>query len=135
MFSTLILFDGELFEDRNYQVDKWELTKQRLTEKEKQFIEDLLSGVQFYKRKPTNQFKEFRDYAFNKIKEMDVSKPLSALEQIRCKLDMPDVQKFDVMFDEDLTFTEKKKLLKYKEGQYLSQRRILLKKIKALNIK
>lgn len=134
-FNTFVLFDGDLFDDKNYQPEKWEQIKQRLTPTENEFLEDLLAGKKFYKRKPTNQFKEFRDYVFSKIKNMDLNKAPTPLEQIREQLDMKDVQMFDVMFDEDLKRVDKIKKLIFSEQQYIAQRRILLKKIKGLNIK
>jgi hypothetical protein len=133
--TGITLFDGDVFEEFNYSPDMWEIIRERLTETENQFIEDFLAGVRFYKRKPTNEFKEFRDYVFNKIKEMDINKQLTPLEQIRTKLEMKEVKIFDVMFDEDLSFKEKQKKLRISEGQYISKRRFLLKKIKGLNIK
>lgn len=127
--------DGNYFKDRDYSPDRFEAIKARLTTEEIEFVTDLWNGKKFYKRKPTNQYKEFRDYVFNKIKNMDLNKEPTPIEQIRNKLSMDDVLKFEVMFDEDLTMAEKLIKLKFSKQQYLSQRRMLLKKIKALNIK
>ena len=127
--------DGYFFKDRDNTPDRWEAIQQRLTSDEIEFVTALWNGERFYKRKPTNQYKEYRDYILNKIKEMDLSKPLTAIQQIRTKLPMKDVQHFDIMFDETLSYRDKIKKLGYSEAKYLAQRRILLKKIKALNIK
>ena len=67
---------------------------------------------------------------------MNLSEIPSPLEQIRNKLSMKDVQLFEVMFDDDLKLAEKVKKLKFRSWQqYVAQRRILLKKIKDLNLK
>lgn len=135
MFSTFVLYDGELMADRDYSPDMWDIIKERLTPTENEFIENVLAGFKFYKRKPTNQFKEFKQYVFNKIKNMDISKDLTPLEAILTKLEMKEVQMFNIMFNEDLTFKEKMRALKFTENKYIVQRRILLKKIKNLKIK
>ena len=122
------------FSDRDYKPDRWEEIQKRLTAEEIEFITALWNGKRFYKRKPTNAYKEFRDYIFNKIKAMDLSKEPSELDKIRYRLSMKDVKMFEVMFDEDLTTDDKIKLLKFRsKQQYIVQRRILIKKIKDLN--
>ncbi len=127
--------DGDYFKDRDYSIDKQAEIFKRLTPDEIDFVNALWNGEKFYKRKPTNNYKEFRDYVFNKIQNMDLYKDPTPLEQIKNKLSMKDNQMFDVMFDDDLTRTDKIKKLKFSEQQYIAQRRILLKKIKEFNIK
>lgn len=125
--------DGNYFKDRDYNPDRWEAIQQRLTPDEIEFITALRNGQKFYKRKPTNQYKEFRDYIFNKIKAMDLNKDPAPLDQIKNKLSMKDNQMFEIMFDEDLKTDDKIKQLKFRsKQQYIAQRRILIKKIKQI---
>ncbi|RKR82637.1 hypothetical protein BDD43_2822 [Mucilaginibacter gracilis] len=131
-YSGITLFEVDTL---NVAGEKWDKIKERLTTTEIEFIDKLMDGFKFYKRKPTNEFKEYRTYVFNKIKNMDLNKPMTPLEEIKTKLDMQDVRMFEIMYDEDFSYREKIKMLKFTEAQYLSQRRILLKKIKAMNIK
>ena len=133
-FSSITLHNDSLFIDKDLSDNKLDLIKERLTPKEIQFLEDIMSGEKFYKRKPPNSFKEYKEYVFNKIRAMQLDKPLNKLELIRTKLDFEDIKRFDIIFDDTLCYKEKMKLLKYTEPKYLSQRRILLRKIKALNI-
>ncbi|MGY4540069.1 hypothetical protein ACVW0P_004511 [Mucilaginibacter sp. UYNi724] len=124
--------DGNFFADRDYSIDRWQEIQKRLAPDEVEFITALWNGERFYKRKPTNEYKEYRTYIYNKIIEMDLNKPLTELELIKAKLSMKDVQLFNIMFDDDLSYTDKQKALGFSESKYLAQRRILLKKIKAL---
>jgi hypothetical protein len=124
--------DGNFYADRDYKLDRWDEIQKRLAPDEIEFITALWNGERFYKRKPTNEYKQYRDYIYQKIKEMDLNKPLTQVELIKAKLSMKDVQLFNIMFDEDLSYTAKQKALGFSESKYLAQRRILLKKIKAL---
>jgi hypothetical protein len=131
--SSITLYDDDIFNEINYEPDRLEQIYTRLTIKEKQFLEDLLAGVKPFTRKPPNSYKIFKEYVFTKIQNMNLSEPLSPLDNILTKLDMQDVILFNVMFDEDLSYKDKRKALKMTEPQYIAQRRILLKKIKGLN--
>lgn len=136
-YRGIPISDGEYFTDRDYSVNRVEAIFQRLTEDETEFVKTLWEdGTKtFYKTKPTKAYKEYRDYILNKIKNMDLNKGLTPLEQIKAKLTKSENEIFDVMWNEELTRKDKMKKLKFSEQQYTAQRRILLKRIKALNIK
>ncbi|WP_428329027.1 hypothetical protein [Mucilaginibacter sp.] len=127
--------DNNYFRDRDNSPDRQAEIFKRLTPEEIEFVTALWNGEKFYKRKPTNQYKEFRTYVFNKIQNMNIHEDPTPLQHIQNKLTMSENKLFNVMFDEDLSRAEKIKKLKYSEQQYIAQRRILLKKIKALNIR
>lgn len=134
-YRGIPISDGDFYADRDYSPDRVEAIFQRLTPDEIEFVTALWNGEKFYKRKPTNAYKEYRDYILNKIKYMDLNKGLTPLEQIKAKLTMSENVMFDVMFDDDLTRPQKIKKLKFSEQQYIAQRRLLLKKIKGLGVK
>ncbi|MES2265576.1 MAG: hypothetical protein V4520_02370 [Bacteroidota bacterium] len=124
--------DGNFFADRDYSIDRWQEIQKRLAPDEIEFITALWNGERFYKRKPTNEYKVYRDYIYKKINEMNLHKPLTELELIKARLSMKDVQLFNVMYDDDLTYAEKQKVLGFSESKYIAQRRMLIKKIKAI---
>jgi hypothetical protein len=133
--DELIIYDGGGLDTTI--TDKLELIKERLTAKEIDFLERLMNKENCYVDNKTGtkkfkSFKEFKDYLYMKIQDMDLDKPLSELEKIRTKLDREDLHRFDIMFNEDLSMKDKMSILKYKEGKYFSQRRILLKKIRSI---
>jgi hypothetical protein len=134
-YRGIPISDGEFFADRDYSPDRWQEIQKRLTPDEIEFVTALWNGEKFYKRKPTNAYKEYRDYILQKIKNMDLNKGLAPLEQIKTKLTMQENKLFDVMFDDDLSRQDKITKLKFSEPQYIAQRRILLKKIKGFNVK
>lgn len=131
--DELIIYDSGVLDTTT--IDKLDLIKERLTPKEIDFLERLMNNETYYVDKKTGtkkykSFKEFKEYLFTKIQSMDLEKPLSELEKIRTKLDREDLIKFDIMFNEELTFKDKMSQLKFTREKYLSQRRILIKKIK-----
>ena len=134
-YKSNVLFDGDIYSELSYESSMWEKVQLRLTSEEKVFIEELLAGVKPYKTRPFKEYRIFKEYIFNKIKNMNLTENQTPMEQIKNQLSMNDNNQFDIMFNEELTLKEKREALNYSENKYIAQKRMLLKKIKSLNIK
>lgn len=126
----IIPYDDDIYGERNYDSTEWDLIKERLTEKEIDFLELLMSGAKGSESMTRKEFNQYKSYVFNKIQTMDLRRPLTTLEVIYTKLDKEDLEKFHIIYDEDLSVKQKIKKLKVRsKWGYYYQRRQMQKKV------
>ena len=122
----IIPYDDDIYGERNYDTTQWDLIKERLTDREIDFLELLMSGAKDCQSMTRKEFNQYKRYVFDKVQTMDLSKALTPLEVIYTKLDKEDLEKFHIIYDEDLSVKQKIKKLKVRSkwGYFYQRKRI-----------